>query len=643
MFQLSKKLFVLTLVCLTIVFYSSLYPSIAPLGRLPSRGDKATPSPTVTVPGPPVLVSASVPASTPDPHPDPPTRSEGLRITFLIQELTAKLFSFLARSYRHSRLRILISRPAPTPTPTRTIPVFILPSRTVGRNNPALPTPGHVSTLGTRVQVEEPVYIQPLPRDDVPKARLGSQYFVFGSFYHIKNSSWLVPGLFAMLVGAIVVLEALTRLETLRPTMEAQPRALAQATLNHQVANTNAPGSNKVSFRFIKSEPVVILGVQLVASLTLTMSNGEAFICTSSNSLICRASNINLWLDAIIARGLPVLEELCANLGSIDIVHSSIHTTAYTLEANVLDTWGIDGTQDCLSSRWSIQTHPQTTRTPRSHAHPRSQIPSLVAPRTSTHTPSRSVHMYSSWTAQNSAPSLSLMCNCRPCRNQITCREWNTVVRPSINWYILGLIARNFSTSLRLLATSVPPSVERGGSFIVSSRAPFECLDCVSRLSLDHHLVTLLVKSIVVPDSTFALLLFGRSMPTKCTGGSPLCRGLLIGWVPQAVDSPVEVTTTPDFNPVVVEHRVQQAIRPGYGVYRPPSVQSTPNSQHQLEHAGRQRVLEHVEQDARVTEAQTHPDEGEPTEGSRRRTRRGGRRVKERKERRGALAQAAGN
>ncbi|KEP49727.1 putative transmembrane protein [Rhizoctonia solani 123E] len=37
MFQLSKKLFVLTLVCLTIVFYSSLYPSIEPLGRLPEQ------------------------------------------------------------------------------------------------------------------------------------------------------------------------------------------------------------------------------------------------------------------------------------------------------------------------------------------------------------------------------------------------------------------------------------------------------------------------------------------------------------------------------------------------------------------------------------------------------------------------------
>ncbi|CAE6531690.1 unnamed protein product [Rhizoctonia solani] len=619
MFQLSKKLFVLTLVCLTFVFYSSLYPSIEPLGRLPSRGDKATPSPAVTVSVPSVLASAS----TSGPDPDPPTRSGGRRITFLIQELTggasrighslttevdhvkSKLLSFLTRSYLYSR--ILISHPPPTPT--RTIPVFILPSRTIGRCNPALPTPGHVpKALGTgRVQVEEPVYIQPLPRDDAPDARFGSQYFEFGSFNHIKNSSWFVPGLFAML-------------------------------------SPNTPGSNKVSLRVIGSDHVVVLGVQLVASLALTTSNQEIFMCTSSNFIACRASNIDLWLDVIITRDVPILEELCANLGAIDIIYSSVQTTAYTMEASVLDTWGIDGTQDCLYSHWSIQTHAQATRTPHPYADSRSQVPGQVDPRMLIYASSRSVHMYSSWAAQNSIPSLSLMCNCRPRRNQITGREWNTVVRPSINWYILGLIARNFSTSLRLSATSVTPSVEQGGSFVDSSHIPFERLGCVSRFELDHHLVTLLVKVIVVPDSTFTLLLFGRRMPTKCTDSSPLCRGLMIEWVPQAVNPRAEVTITSDFNPIVVEHRARQAIRPGYGVYRPPSVQSAPSSERQLEHArASQRVLEHVEQDARVMEAQTHSDQDASTEGLRRRTRRGGRRAKERKERSGVLARAPGN
>ncbi|EUC57056.1 transmembrane protein, putative, partial [Rhizoctonia solani AG-3 Rhs1AP] len=498
MFQLSKKLFVLTLVCLTIVFYSSLYPSIEPLGRLPEQ------------------------------------RRQGYAVT-------------CGNGFYPFGIGIGID------------------IGTIGQCNPALPTPGHVSkALGTgRVQVEEPVYIQPLLRDDAPDARFGSQYFEFGSFCHIKNSPWFVPGLFAMLVGAIAVLEALAQLETLRPTLKPQSCAPARATLNHQVASPNTPGSNKVSLRVIESDHVVVLGIQLVASLALTTSNQEVFMCTSSNFIVCGASNIDLWLDVIITRDVPILEELCANLGAVDIIYSSIQTTAYTMEASVLDTWGIDGTQDRLYSHWFIQTHAQATRTPHPYADSRSQVPGQVDPRTPTYAPSRSVHMYSSWAAQNSIPSLSLMCNCRPRRNQITGREWNTVVRPSINWYILGLIARNFSTSLRLSATSVTPSVEQGGSFVDSSHIPFERLGCVSRFELDHHLVTLLVKVIVVPDSTFTLLLFGRRMPTKCTDSSPLCRGLMIEWVPQAVNPRAEVTITSDFNPIVVEHRARQAIRPG--------------------------------------------------------------------------------
>ncbi|KDN48681.1 hypothetical protein RSAG8_02668, partial [Rhizoctonia solani AG-8 WAC10335] len=446
-----------------------------------------------------------------------------------------------------------------------------------------------------------------------------------------------------MLVGAIIVLEALAQLETLRPTLETQPRAPAQTNLDYQVANTSVPGSNQVPSRYIESGLVVVMGVRLVAALTLATSNREVLVCMSSNLIVCRASNIGLWFDAIVARDLPLLEELCANLGTtVAIVRSSIHATVYGLEASVLDAWGIDSTQDYLYSRWSIRVHVQATHTLHSpciptlsYVDPQSQAPNLVVTRTPIHICVGGGHMYSSWTVQCILPSSLFMRNCRPDRNEVTGREWNTVVQSRIDWYILGLILRNFSTCPRLSATPAPLSVERGGCPLDPDHAPFERLVRVGGLSLDYHLVTLLVKVIVIPDSTFTLLLFGRNIPTKCTDSSPLCRGLMIEWVSQSADPPAEVIRPSNRNPVL-KHRARQAIRPGYGIYRPPSVQATLTSDRQLERGGAgKRVLGHVEQDARATEAQTCPDQDEGAEGSRRRTRRGGRRAKGRKERRG--------
>ncbi|CUA68524.1 hypothetical protein RSOLAG22IIIB_03562 [Rhizoctonia solani] len=615
MSKLSKKLFALTLMCLAIVFYSSLYPSTALIGHLPSGGG-LKPSPTVPLPGSPVSVSVPAPAS----HPDPPTQS-GARIILFVQELTGvasrvgrsltteadhvkvQLFSFFARSYLHSR--ILPS----APPPTRTTPVFIPPSRTVSQKNPALPTPGHTPRKTPEtgfIQVDELVYSRPLtkglPRDDTPKAHLGLQYFVFLSAYYTENSSWLVSGAFAMLVGAIVVLEAWTQLGSSRPTLEAQSCTPASTTLDPQVADTNAPGSIQIPTRYIKSDFVIAVGIQLVASLTLATSDQEVLVCTSSNVLVCSPSSIDLWLDAIIARDLPILGELCTNIGTVATIHSSIHIATRTLEADVLDAWGIDDRQDYLFSHWSILVHSAADHIPYpscipagSCVGPQYQANRPAVARAPVRAPIRSIQIHSSWT----------------------------------DWRILGLIMRHFSTSLRLSATCV----ERGGCLSNSSHTILEHFARVRELSPGYRPVSLLVKVIVIPDSTFTLLLFGRHSPAECTGDSPLRRGLLIGWAPY-VDPPTRAINIPDPNPVSVERRAQKPIRPGYGVYRPPSAQAASTSEGRLERTrARQQVLEQVEQDEPVTEARTCPDQDVGAEGARRRTRRGGRRAKERRER----------
>ncbi|CAE6473303.1 unnamed protein product [Rhizoctonia solani] len=610
-----KKLFFLTLLCLTIGLYPSLCPSTASVGRVLGSGGQATPSPMVQVPGFPVSASALALDFV------PPAQT-GSRVTFLVQELTGatsrlgrllateanyvttKLSSFIMRSYLHSRILIL------APLPSRTIPVYN-PSRTV---NPAPPTPAHAwKKKAALVNVEELVYVQPSvegsPRNGVPKVRLSSPYLLRFSFHQVQESLWLT------LVGVVVMLEVLVRLEMLRPTPAVRLRALSQAGFDHQVSNTTAPESNKSP---PVTDPIVVMAIQLVASLVLANSGREVLLCVSNNFLVCKASNMDTWLDAIVGRDLLALGELRASIrATVTVNRSNIRITAYNPEVNNLGTWGIDDTQDHLRSRWSVRAHIPTTHTPCSQ---RTSTPPDVD--------HQSLHLAQTLIPIHASSGTMAEDDCS-----------------GIDWYILGLIARNFSTCLRLSATPASSSVERDGPPPDSSHVPWKHHVHIRGISPDYHSVMPLsiVVCVVVPSRTLTVLLFGdsRHPSTEGTEDFPLCRGLLIEWSPQGRDSSTQMAGTSEANPILITRRSQKPIRSGYEVYRPPPVQTTPASECRLE--GAREQLERAEQDMRVTEeAQSYPDESEHSEPPRNRTRRGGRRARERKERRVVRAEAAG-